>query len=227
MKTKVDIDQIMAEMEKVPFGNSAFQNMFFTDGQESPQRRRRHILLQLSKKIQALKACEFRRQRIDIDLEEISEDLTDMKPRGDCQLLPAQVREKRRLQIDKAEKEWQLKSEIQLINDAMVEVETYSAMLEDLPAMKDRGEFEAAELGYWEQRLLGDMTREMLEKGTVGVGVQKALGQIGHDVRKDKKSGQLVIINRRQEASNNDLLRERKADQIPAGNNKPQADAKK
>ena len=192
MKTKVDIDQIMAEMEKVPFGNSAFQNMFFTDGQESPQRRRRHILLQLSKKIQALKACEFRRQRIDIDLEEISEDLTDMKPRGDCQLLPAQVREKRRLQIDKAEKEWQLKSEIQLINDAMVEVETYLKMLQGLPK-PTRQEFEQGELKYWRQRLEGDARRELVEKSTVGVGTLKALEQIGivPEGRNDK--GQLVL----------------------------------
>lgn len=200
-KPKIDVDELLSEMEKVPFGNSGFQNMFFTDGQEAPQRRRRHILLQLSKKVQALKACEFRRQRFEIDLEELDEKLGKAREG---------TWEHRRLKIDRAEKEWGLKSEIHLINDALVEVNTYKAMLEELPPLKDRVEFELAELGYWEKRLTGDLRREMIEKQTVGVGTQKALEQIGIDVRVDPKTKQLVTINKRMEEING-ILRERQA----------------
>ena len=186
----IDVDQVLKEMENVPFGNSHFQNSFFTDGQEAPERRYRHVLLQLNKKIQALKACEFRRQRLDLDLEELDEKIDGLKltelPGTDI------TRSRRRLEIDKAEKEWGLKSELQLIKDAMVEVETYLKMLQGLPK-PTRQEFEQGELKYWRQRLEGDARRELVEKSTVGVGTLKALEQIGivPEGRNDK--GQLVL----------------------------------
>ena len=217
---KIDIEWLREQMGKVPFGNSWFQNSYFTDGQESPERRWRHILLQLSKKVEALKACEFRRRRIDLDLEDIEVEMEVMieKDRD-----AAESRDYARKIIDKEEKEWQLASEVQLIADAMVEVETYMAMIKDLPPLEDREQFERAEHGYWQQRLMDDLRRDMIEKKTVGIGTQKALEQIGIDVRVDPQTKQLVHINQRVEAIRNDILHKRKTHQISQGNNIPEA----
>ena len=213
---KIDVEKIEEEMRKVPFGNSHFQNAFFTDGQETPERRARHILLQLNKKIQALKACEFRRERLEIDLEEIEERIIEasggMFRRKDERRL-------RRLEIDKKEKEWGLKSELKLIEDAVIEVETYAKMLERLPKLKDRAQFEAAELRYWQARLKADAARELIAGKRVEAGTQKALSQVGIDTKIDRKTGELVFLNRKVGAIN-DFLREceavadRKTDRI-------------
>ena len=173
---QLDIDALWKEMENVPFGNSAFQNEHFTDGQEAPERRYRHAMLQLHKKVHALQACEFRRQRIDIDIEELDEKTRD-----------AEGFELRRLEIDRAEKEWQLKAEEQLIVDAMVEVETYRAMLEDLPK-PTREQFEAAELGYWRKRLIGE-AKLQYAAGKIDAGWLIALDKIDVAVHREPLEG--------------------------------------
>ena len=209
---KIGIEWIRAEMEKVPFGNSEFQNRTFTDGRESPERRRRHALLQLMKKTDALHACELRRERTDIDLEELEIALTAAATGS----FPH-----RRLVIAKKEKEWQLNGEIQLINDALIEVETYMAILADLPPLADRAAFEAGEQSYWELRLLGDAARQIVERGTVGEGTQKALGEIGIKVSRSRETG-LLQINGKTIGGTNDILLQRQANQISKGNNKPE-----
>ena len=88
------IDDVLKEMENVPFGNSAFQNEHLTDGQETPERRYRFALLQLHRLIPALKACEFRRERIGIDIEKLIR-----------RLRWAWGYKRRVLKIDRAEKE--------------------------------------------------------------------------------------------------------------------------
>lgn len=210
---RIDIDWLRKEMDKVPFGNSRFQNEHFTDGQEAPGRRRRHTLLQLMIKTEALHACELRRERLDIDLEELS-----------IKISAAAVGsfDRRRLAIDKKEKEWQLDSEVQLINDALVEVDTYMTILADLPPLEDRAQFEAAEQHHWELRLMGDAARQIVERGTVEVGTQNSLGEIGIKVSRNRETG-LLQINGKTIGGTNDVLLERKTNQISKGNNQPKA----
>ncbi len=206
------MDWLRAEMDKVPFGNSRFQNEHFTDGQEAPERRRRHALLQLMKKTDALHACELRRERTDIDLEQLSIEIAGAATGS----FPH-----RRLLIDEKEKEWQLAGEIQLINDALVEVETYMAILADLPPLENRAQFEGGEQHHWELRLMGDAARQIVERGTIDVGTQKSLGEIGIKVSRDKATG-LLQINGKIIGGTNDVLLQRQTNQIQEGNNKPE-----
>lgn len=158
----MDFEEIYKEMREVPFGNSVFQIENFCD--VFPSRRKRHILLQLNAKIQALKKCEFRRDRIEVELR----------------------RFRRRwfkgplVKIDIAEKEWDLEQEKKLIHDAIIEVNAYKRMLEQIPKM-NRIEFEKMERGYWQQRLIADAHRELKQGGTVLVGTLAALNQLGID----------------------------------------------
>lgn len=169
------------KFRNVPFGNSVFQIQHFTDGSETPERRYRHCLLQLNQKYNALKECEFRRARLEIDCEELEEKINN-----------SESFEKRRFEIDLLEIEHKLNIELKLIEDCGIEVLTYTNILEQLPKFT-REEFESSEHKYWETRLLGDVKNEMLSSGTIDVGTIKSLGQIGIDIAKNE-SGQLVYI---------------------------------
>lgn len=165
---KIDVDALLKEMDNVPFGNSRFQIDHFTDGQETPERRYRHVLLQLRQKISALKTCEFGRRRLNTDIEEIQEKLKAVV--GKHQIA--------RLEVDLDEKQWQLREQGTLIKDAMVEVDGYVAMLANLPK-PSRKQFEAAEPGHWRKRLVVDAKNQMVATGHVDPGTLKALGQVG------------------------------------------------
>ncbi len=177
------------EFRNVPFGNSVFQILNFTDGKESPARRYRHCLLQLHQKINTLKECEFRRKRSEIDIEELK-----------CNIKNALSFNKRRLEVDLEEKEYGLKTEIKLIEDCMVEVNTYKTILKKLPTFT-RSEFEGEEQIYWEKRLLADARRELTSTGTIGVGVISSLEGVGLFISRDKQ-GQIVY----NKEENDDLL---------------------
>ena len=210
---KINIDWLRKEMEKVPFGNSCFQNEHFTDGQETPERRRRHALLQLMKRTDALYACQLRRRKTSIDLEEIEEDIKN-----------AEGFKKRRLEINKEEKEWQLEAEVQLINDAMVEVKTYMGILSKLPVLESRDQFEKGEQVYWELRLIQDARNQIVANEHIDVGTLNSLRQIGIVMAKTKDD-KICFVNKNQlieERINNDILSKHKTDQIQKGNNKPE-----
>ena len=167
----------MEEYRNVPFGNSVFQITNFTDGQESPARRYRHCLLQLHQKERTLKECEFRRRGIDIDIEELNEKITK-HPEGSFK--------RQRLELKLEKKEFGLEAELKLIEDALVEVATYKALLKDLPTFT-REEFESNEYVYWERRLLGDARRELVSNGTVSPGVMSSLERMGITVGRNEK----------------------------------------
>ena len=169
----------MDVFRNVPFGNSVFQIQNFTDGKETPQRRYRHCLLQLNQKYNALKECEFRRRRHDIDIEEINE-----------KLLSAKGFEKQRLEIDLQEKQHYLEIELKLIEDCVIEVAAYNQILDDLPKFT-REEFEAAECTYWRERLLGDARRELISTGTISCQIISSLENIGFRIGKNK-DGQIT-----------------------------------
>lgn len=188
--TKEKLEKLQEQMRQVPFGNSVYQITHFSK-KETPERYYRHLLLQLSQKLKALKECEFRRRRINIDLAEISEKLSS-----------ATGFEKERLLIDQEEKEYQLESEKKLIEDALVEIATFEKALSVLPVFT-REQFERAEHGYWRQRLLNDAKREFLATGTISVGTLSSLEATGLRIGKNEK-GQITYT----EVEEDDLLLE-------------------
>ena len=195
-------------IDNVPFGNSIFQIKNFTDGRETPQRRYRHCLLQLRKKEQAMKECYFRRRRFEIDLEGIEE-----------KLISTQGYEKKRLEIDLEEKKYQLDSEINLIEDCVVEIATYRDLLKDLPEYT-REEFEEAEQGYWEKRFIATARRELTSTGYISTQTIEALENVGIIVKKDKDNK--LIYERRVQ---NDILHISEADSIRDKTNNPKINA--
>lgn len=185
----------MDVFKNVPFGNSVFQIQNFTAGKETPQRRYRHCLLQLKQKYNALKECEFRRKRIDIDIEEIKGKLNSTKDF-----------EKQRLEVDLEEKEYQLSNEIKLIEDCVIEVAVYKRILEDLPEFT-REEFEQAEQEYWGKRLLNDARREIISTTSISPQTVESLENIGIIIGKNQK-GQITYSKEER----NDILRLSKTD---------------
>ena len=55
-------------MINIPFGNSEYQIKTFTENL-TPERKYRFCLLQIDQKERALKECQFRRKKIEIDIE--------------------------------------------------------------------------------------------------------------------------------------------------------------
>lgn len=185
----------MDSFKNVPFGNSVFQIMNFTAGKETPQRRYRHCLLQLNQKMKALKECEYRRRRMDIDIREI-----------EAKMASASGFDLERLVIDLEEKYYSLEAEIKLIEDAGIEVRAYQHVLKNLPEFT-REEFEIAEPKYWEARLLGDAKKEMLSTGSVSVGTIASLEGAGVTIGKSP-NGQLTYTTREDTSEHMKLLTE-------------------
>ncbi len=169
----------MSNFKNVPLGDSSFQiQNFIAVG--TPERKYRTCFLQLRKKQQALKECEFRRKRKTIDIEEIEK-----------KLKTAKGFQKRRLEIDLEEAEYGLESEIELIEDCIFEIKLYERILEDLPQVT-RKDFEEAEYDYWKDRLLRDAKHEFASIGTVSKGTIDALEQVGINVNRNDK-GQIIF----------------------------------
>lgn len=169
----MDIDELRELMHNVPFGNSAFQIEELSK-ELTPERQYRHALLQVNQKLSAMDECRFRRERLEIDIEEIEE-----------KLKTSEGFTTKRLKVDLEEKSLALDKEIKFIEDCIIEIDIYKKIIKSLPKFT-RKEFEIAERGYWKQRLLGDAHMEYLSNGTVGVGTLKALAHIGAEIT-DKK----------------------------------------
>ena len=178
---KAAIHKLQKLMRSVPFGMSVYQIEKFNRGMETPERLYRNCLLQLNQKMRALKECEFRRKRYEIDLEEIEEKLKD-----------AEGFEKRRLEIDRDEKTFNLNEEIKFIEDCYIECRTYENILDGLPEFT-REQFENAEGEYWEKKLLNDMRREALSDGRVDKGTMEALEKLGIAVGRNE-NGQIAYV---------------------------------
>jgi hypothetical protein len=169
------------KMKQVPFGNSAFQIANFIAQQETPERAYRNILLQLDAKRTAMKECEFRRRRREIDIAE-----------NEKMMITAIDYEKERCQVNIDEAKFYLDKEIKLIEDCIIEIKVYESLLEKLPAYS-REDFENGELEYWKARLLGNAKREILSNNTISSGVLESLEKIGCVIARDEK-GQFVLV---------------------------------
>ncbi len=155
----------------VPFGNSSFQEAHFTPGREGVLRRRRSILLNLNKRLDALQEAKFSRDRQQVTIDEANSKIARLDPVED-------VYEIRRLEIDRDEARYRLAGQEKYIADAMIDCETMYAELGTLPECT-RLEFEQAERGYWEKRLTSDAIRELNATGRIEIGTSKALDDIG------------------------------------------------
>lgn len=188
------MDMYKQQMKNVPFGNSIFQIKTFCK-KESPEREYRNCLLQLNQKLNTLQECKFRREKLNIDLEEIEEKLSN-----------ATGFEKKRLEIDKREKQYRLDEEIKLIEDALVEIETYKHTLKNLPEFT-REQFEKAEFAYWKDKFLSAMKHEVLITGTVLKDTVEQLEKLGITLGRNPE-GQLTYFdnNLKLEGEHNDIL---------------------
>ena len=183
MKDLNDID--------IPFGNSVYQIKTFM-AEKTPERQYRNAALQLRQKYIAMKECEFRRKRFEIDIAEIQEKL----------LSKTNTFETQRLRVDLEEKQFLLDNEIKLIKDCLIEIVVYRQILKTLPKF-NREDFEKAEPKYWKNRLISDAEREVVGTGTVGPGTLKSLEQVGVVMGRNEK-GQIAY-----QETNENLLEEK------------------
>lgn len=190
------IDEILKEIReasrKVPFGNSAFQIQHFTGGNEAgpecSERRQRTLLLNLNGKLQALRECQFRRARLDIDLREIEVKINELTHAQDPHGF-----QRERLELDKAEKLASLHDEDKLIEDALIELECMYREWKSLPPLKSREDFENSERRYWLRRLAEDARREIDAQGAPSVATLASLNSIGLNIHRNSQ-GQWELI---------------------------------
>lgn len=183
----MDIKKIKEKMNNVPFGMSQFQIHNFVANQETPERVYRNVLLQLDTKIKAMQECSFRRQRRELDIEEIKE---KQKTATGIDI--------KRLDIDLEEAEYYLDNELKLIEDCAIEIATYEKILLALPEFT-RKQFEQSEPIYWKERLMLDAQHEIRSTGTVGIGTIKSLHQMGFEIGKNKEGQFVTIENKKQD----------------------------
>jgi hypothetical protein len=189
LEFNMDMYDMQDKMRNIPFGMSVYQITHFTE-QLTPERQYRHCLLQIDKKLRSLKECEFRRKRIEIDLQELNDKFSTLTGY-----------EKERIKIDIEEKEYNLELEKKLIEDAIIELKAHESILAKLPDIT-REQFEQAEHKYWRERLLNDARREQLSSGSVTVGTLSSLEQTGLKIGRNMQ-GQISY----EEDKENDILR--------------------
>lgn len=180
-----DILKIKKLKEKVPFGNSDFQIKTFISNDITPERCFRNVVLQLNQKIIALHEAKFRRERYLIDIDEAQDKLK--KDNID-------EYEKRRSEVLIAEKLFYLSNEEKLIDDCIRECNVYYSIIEKLPDIKNRDNFEASEQSYWTQRLQRDVINEIRVKGMVEKGTLESLNKLGIDIKKEADNIKFITI---------------------------------
>jgi hypothetical protein len=169
----------------IPYGDSLFQiDHFIAVGPDG--RKLRTCRLQLRKKRLALEECKNRRKRLDIDRREKEE-----------KLLTAEGYTKERLEIDLDEIQFGLESEMELIEDCLIEVKYYESIIDSLPKMT-REEFEADEKEYWTGRLLNDARREISTSGRVEKGTLESIEKIGLKLGRDDQNNLIVMEAQRE-----------------------------
>ena len=146
--TELLTTEIVSEFDRrffaIPFGNSDFQNRkFVMEAQYTPERAYRALGLRLADRLQALNEARFNLQRREVDIEELQEKLAG-------RIL--NKFERRRLEIDLAEKQSNANYTAKMVNDALVEVDTLWTEAQKFPEFT-REQFESAEQQHFEIRL--------------------------------------------------------------------------
>lgn len=147
------LDDVVKEIEDaffdIPFENSQFQTeKFVINAQVTPERAYRAIGLRMMNRLRALQEAKFKRMREDIDIEELQEKLKDTcRSRFD----------RRRIELDIAEKLSHRAFTDKLINDAIVELNVLYEHFKRLPRFT-RKQFEDAEGLYFNASLERQLT---------------------------------------------------------------------
>lgn len=181
-QNKFDLQQFSNAVKHIPFGHSGFQIENFISKKETPERAYRQIMLEMNDKLIALKQCEFRRKRIEIDIKEL-----------DIKIAISSGFEKQRAEVDLEEKLFTLSIENKLIEDAIIELNIYETLRKKFPQYT-RQEFESSEYDYWKNRLLGEAKAQYLSSGRIDHGTLMTLEKINISVVKDEKNQLEVII---------------------------------
>ena len=145
--TELLTTEIVSEFDRrffaIPFGNSDFQNRkFVMEAQYTPERAYHALGHRLADRLQALNEARFSLQRREVDIEELQEKLAGDLPKF----------ERRRLEIDLAEKQSNANYTAKMVNDALVEVDTLWTEAQKFPEFT-REQFESAEQQHFEIRL--------------------------------------------------------------------------
>ena len=184
-----NMEDFLEEIENVPFDSSMFQFANFTPATQSPARRYRQALMELSKVLNALHDAKISKDKFELDIEEIEYKMS--------QLNEANVEENfkiRRLQIELNEKNYNMKGIVNLINDAVYKAEFWYKQKEDLPKVT-RAQFESSEREYWKSRLAQDADDEVREGGRPKKGTIQALRQIGISTEMNPANGQITLVD--------------------------------
>jgi len=171
------VEQIMKDMDGIPFGNSAFQIEKFVADEYTPERMYRKVLLQLQTKIQALQETQIKRKKLDVDVRELVEKKKTSKGF-----------ELERIDIDLEEKTQNIAYEDKLIKDALAEISTYYNIYEKLPKFT-KEQFELAESAYWKERLQTEARLEIQATGSVEKGTQDTLRKLGVGLARNPNGG--------------------------------------
>lgn len=198
-------EELLKAFDEIPFGNTHFQIVHFILNHESPERVYRQALLEIKKLYEALKAAQFRRRRLAIQIRQLEKKQATEKDSDEAELIG----------IDIEEKQHSAAMEDTLIKDAIVEIQTYYDAFKQLKAkfghLLTREEFEKSEATYWPPRLLRQAERDMMTMGRITQGNIEALGQIGLDVHATEMEIRKGVEARRQQ-----LLGEGKVADKPA-----------
>lgn len=191
------VQRAIALSAGVPFGQSQFQNVFLTDDSYTPERKLRHVLLQLDTRVRALKTAEFNRRRLEVKLRALQ---SVYRVARFIPWLGELV------EISIEEKEWGLEHEIKLVNDAVIEVETFAAMLEDLPQEMTRERFERSERTHWVAKLTRAAELEIMTQRVPSIGTLQALEKVGalqqllEQIQKEPRTlGEAILVGKRDE----------------------------
>ena len=163
------IESTRALSAALPFGDSQAKKIAFAAGQDGPAQELRHHALQLRLKLGDLKRAQFGRQRTLVDIEGLERELE--RTRNDL--------DRRRIEIDLAEKRWELVDGEKYIADALLECQAHQVRIDQLPPIATREDYERQEAAYWVRKLLIDIHDQETATGRADVGTIAALRQLG------------------------------------------------
>jgi hypothetical protein len=168
---EIKFDKFMHEalVDGPTFGQSKIQIEKFVVGSHCTSARQyRQLLLYFSEKYTALKKARIRRKKISAELNIIRKEIETLQ---DQDLRTIQECAYEDMELD-------LKNEEKLIVDAIAECNFLYTLIESIPKATAE-EFEKQELEYWSKRLSGEAQLQLMDRGSIDQGTQKALVDIG------------------------------------------------
>lgn len=169
-------DEMDIVFNSVPFGNSRFQNDKFSGEKQCPARARRHYLLQLSSKRDALHESHLMIRKTKLQIGKIQKKLSQLTIT--TPLTDQQDYKKQKTQLKLEQLQYRLKKHQTLINDAFEEVSFFFSELDKLPEYSREG-FENEENQYWKKRLTEMIESQMLTTGSPHLGEIVSLSKMG------------------------------------------------